>query len=247
MSGHIKQHLPQAIADQLRQKGDAAAGEALSAAFLEMQTALRGDPLINARLSGSTAVVTLLQGRRLTTAHVGDSRAVLLRRELGGGWRGIALTQDHKPTSAGELTRILAAGGRVERLSDGYGREVGPHRVWLAGAWVPGLAMSRALGDFVAHSVGVSAEPEVHCCELDDRDEYLVVASDGVWEFMTVQEVADVVGVVNGGGGGECSAESACKAVVEAATERWMRTNEGVVDDISVVVAKLLPRGALLR
>jgi len=131
----------------------------------------------------------------------------LFHREFGGGWRGVALTQDHKPTSAGELSRILASGGRVERLSDSMGREVGPQRVWLPGAWVPGLAMSRAMGDFVAQTVGVIAEPEVHCCELDAGDgQYLVLASDGVWEFMTVQDAADVVG-------GCATAEDACRRV----------------------------------
>ena len=181
VSGFIKQQLPMVIAEQLRSKGEAAAGSALRAAFLEMQASLRASTsVVNSRLSGSTAVVSLLQGRRLTTAWVGDSRAILLRRDVGGTWRGIPLTTDHKPTSAGELSRILAAGGRVERLSDGFGREVGPQRVWLPSSWVPGLAMSRALGDFVAHSVGVIAEPEVHTCELEDGDEFLVLASDGV-------------------------------------------------------------------
>jgi serine/threonine protein phosphatase PrpC len=235
VSGFIKQQLPMMIAEQLRSKGEAAAGAALRAAFLEVQSSLRASGgVVNARLSGSTAVVSLLQGRRLTTAWVGDSRAVLVRKEIGGGWRGIPLTVDHKPNSAGELKRILAAGGRVERLSDAYGREIGPQRVWLPSSWVPGLAMSRALGDFVAHTVGVIAEPEVHTCELEDRDEMLVVASDGVFEFMTGQDVAEVAG-------GAGSAEEACKAVVEAANQRWNSINEGVVDDISVVVAKLLP------
>ncbi len=74
----------------------------------------------------------------------------------------------------------------------------------------------------------------MHTCELEDRDEFLVVASDGVFEFLSNQEVADVAG------GASC-AEEACKAVVEAANDRWNGLNEGVVDDISVVVAKLLP------
>lgn len=46
------------------------------------------------------------------------------------------------------------------RLLDSSGKPIGPHRVWLTNAWVPGLAMSRALGDTVAHSVGVSAVPD---------------------------------------------------------------------------------------
>lgn len=36
---------------------------------------------------------------------------------------------------------------------------MGPARVWLQEVDVPGLAMSRSLGDYVAQSVGVSPEP----------------------------------------------------------------------------------------
>ena len=129
--------------------------------------------------------------------------------------------------AAGELSRIQASGGRVERLSDAYGREVGPHRVWLPGAWVPGLAMSRAMGDLVAHSVGVVAEPEVHCCEMEAGDEFLVVASDGVWEFMSVQEAAEIVG--------KCAtAEDACRAVsLLAQRESALSLFEGVCLPVS--------------
>lgn len=37
------------------------------------------------------------------------------------------------------------------RLVDENGQPMGPFRVWLQYAWIPGLAMSRALGDVLAH------------------------------------------------------------------------------------------------
>ena len=57
--------------------------------------------------------------------------------------------------------RLLAC---FRRLVDGRGAPVGPQRVWLSTSWVPGLAMSRALGDAVAHSVGVSSGACVCAC-----------------------------------------------------------------------------------
>ena len=63
----------------------------------------------------------------------------------------IELTRDHKATSHAEKQRILRHGGRVEQLMDETGQPIGPHRVWLQYAWIPGLAMSRAIGDMVAH------------------------------------------------------------------------------------------------
>ena len=232
VSRFVKKQLPAAIAEQLKTKGEVAVHAVLRSAFIETHEALRYAPdSINARLSGSTAVVTLLQGKRITAAWVGDSRAIVIRRELSGGWRGVPLTEDHKPTSSGELTRILASGGRVERLTDAAGREIGPHRIWLPGAWVPGLAMSRAMGDFVAHSVGVVADPEIMSHELDDQDAFLVLASDGVWEFMSIQDVADAVSSTG-------CAEDACRVIVQMATNRWNEVGEGVTDDITVVCTR---------
>lgn len=64
-----------------------------------------------------------------------------------------SITQDHKPSLPDEKKRIESSGGRVFALSydDGY---TGPERVWLKDQDIPGLAMSRSLGDTVAHSVG---------------------------------------------------------------------------------------------
>ena len=235
VSGFVRRQLPLLVARQMQRKDGADAASALRSAFLDIHDMIAtGTGGVSGRLSGTTAVVTILQGVRLTTAWVGDSRAILLRREAGGKLQGVSLTHDHKPTSSGELSRILGAGGRVERLVDGDGREIGPFRVWLSDSWIPGLAMSRALGDIVAHSVGVIAEPEVHSCDLSDSDEYLVIASDGVWEFMNAQDVANLI--TDG-----LHAEEACKRIVEAASERWKKINEISIDDISVVVARLKP------
>lgn len=234
VSNLVKQQLPLLVGHNLQRNGDTNVGAALRDAFLEAQNMLQDDLCpVNARFSGTTAVVAFLQGRQLTTAWVGDSRAVLLRRDKGGTLRGVALTDDHKPINAGEFSRIIDAGGQVERLMDGDGNEVGPHRVWMGRSRVPGLAMSRALGDLVAHSVGVIAEPDVHCCELTESDEFLIVASDGVWEFITTEEVAGlIIGCTTAG--------EACELVVEAASERWKEMNEMAIDDISVVVAKFI-------
>ena len=70
----------------------------------------------------------------------------------------------------------------------------GPPRVWLGHMDVPGLAMSRSLCDGVAHTAGVSSEPEFNDYEfnLGREDIILVMASDGLWEFMSNQEVMDI-------------------------------------------------------
>lgn len=71
---------------------------------------------------------------------------------------------------------------------------VGPFRVWLRDEDTPGLAMSRAIGDHIARRIGVIARPDVRVTKLPAGESFLVIASDGVWEYMSNQEVAQLVG-----------------------------------------------------
>ena len=58
---------------------------------------------------------------------------------------------------------------------------------------MPGLAMSRSLGDQVAHSVGVSSVPEVKSFLVGVDDKFVVIGSDGVFEFLTNEDIARLV------------------------------------------------------
>ena len=40
---------------------------------------------------------------------------------------------------------------------------MGPYRIWIQDKNIPGLAMTRSFGDYVASTVGVISEPEVTC------------------------------------------------------------------------------------
>jgi serine/threonine protein phosphatase PrpC len=54
---------------------------------------------------------------------------------------------------------------------------------------IPGLAMSRSFGDECAASVGVSSEPEIKEYLFNKNDAFFIIASDGVWEFISSDEV----------------------------------------------------------
>ena len=97
-----------------------------------------------------------------------------------------ALTRDHKPDDKLEAERILKNNGRIETYKDVYNNSLGPLRVWLKTEDIPGLAMTRSFGDQVAASVGVSCEPELSFLELFPSDKVVILASDGIWEFMSV-------------------------------------------------------------
>lgn len=110
------------------------------------------------------------------------------------------------------------------------GQPVGPARVWMQGQDAPGLAMSRSLGDEIAHSIGVNCSPEVSRFTLGPDDKFLVVASDGVWEYLSNEEVGRIVWpffLRN-------SPEQAGKALVKAAADKW-REQGSVIDDITCI------------
>lgn len=144
--------------------------------------------------------------------------------------RALEISFDHKPESPEEKARIVQRGGRVFAVEYDDGID-GPFRVWLGHMDVPGLAMSRSLGDTVAHSAGVISDPEFTEWALTDRDKVLVCASDGLWEFMSDQEVIDM-----------CDQDNDCRRIVDLlimeANARWMK-EEQVIDDTTVIVARI--------
>ena len=143
------------------------------------------------------------------------------------------LSKDHKLDNPVECERILNSGGRVESFKDTMNpnETIGPKRVWLPDQDIPGLAMSRSMGDEVAHSVGVSAIPEVLEFMLGPHDRFVVIGSDGLWEFLSNEQVCEIVLPFYI----ENQPEAAANKLVREAHARWKHEEE-VVDDITVVV-----------
>ena len=130
---------------------------------------------------GSTAVAVVLHEsddghRTLISANVGDSRAILSRRG-----KAIDLTRDHKPNEEREKARILKMGEAIEW--DSLSKV---HRV-------RNLSLSRAIGDRYAKPV-VSSQVEIKLFPVaEDGDEFFLLASDGLWDVMTSQDVVSYV------------------------------------------------------
>ena len=185
---------------------------------------------IDIYFSGSTCVSILIVGNKLFCANIGDSRAIL-GRDNDGYIEGIPLNRDHKASEPDEEKRILLSGGRIESFKDSMGRSLGPLRVWHLHENFPGLAMTRSFGDHAAAEVGVIAEAEILEINLTEDDKFIVLASDGVWEFLTNEEVARIVlpHYLNN------SAEKAAEALIRESLKKW-KTEENVVDDITCII-----------
>jgi serine/threonine protein phosphatase PrpC len=198
------------------------------------------------RCSGATCTLAMVSGNRLAVSNCGDSRAVLGRRNPNGSVAAHALTYDHKPDKPEERRRILSCGGhlgcrQVVVNQPGKGPvsvPVGPCRVWYQHMGETlGLAMSRSLGDSVVHRCGVSAEPETLEHTIDEYDEFIVIATDGVWDVLdnnqVVQMVANFSTKTAAWNPSEVSA-----TIVKFARSRWEKLSP-MVDDITCIVVKL--------
>ncbi|PIA61256.1 hypothetical protein AQUCO_00300649v1 [Aquilegia coerulea] len=126
--------------------------------------------------SGTTALSIVRQGESIIIANVGDSRAVLATTSDDGRLVPVQLTVDFKPNLPQEAERIVQCKGQVFCLQD----EPGVHRVWLPDGETPGLAMSRAFGDYCVKDYGLISVPEVTERNISSKDQFVVLATDGV-------------------------------------------------------------------
>lgn len=164
---------------------------ALKRSIFETQRALEESSSIIIDLSGSTFTSLFIQKNKLYICNVGDSRTVLAKKNSDnfGPLIAVPLSEDHKPESAVETERINNMGGRVDQYKDGKGDKAGPYRVWVKHGEYPGLAMSRSIGDQIAKSVGVICDPDIREINIDKDDKFIILASDGLWEFLSNEEV----------------------------------------------------------
>lgn len=130
-------------------------------------------------IGGSTACVCWIMEGLIYSANVGDSRFILSYKG-----RAVAVTEDNKPHNPHEKQRIKEAGGYIY---DGRVNGI--------------LAVSRAFGDACfkdikgsgPHEQLVSAVPDVRTVLIDEHIDFLVIATDGVFDVMTNQQVVNFV------------------------------------------------------
>ncbi|KAL6326571.1 hypothetical protein AAG906_008433 [Vitis piasezkii] len=162
---------------------------------------------------GSCCVTALIREGELHVSNAGDCRAVMSR-----GGIAEALTSDHRPSREDEMDRIQTLGGYVDRCRG----------VWrIQGS----LAVSRGIGDRNLKQ-WVTAEPETKSLKIKPECEFLILASDGLWDKVTNQEAVDVVRPLCIGVD-KPEPFSACKNLARLAIRR------GSTDDISVMVIQL--------
>ncbi|KAF1859222.1 hypothetical protein Lal_00009806 [Lupinus albus] len=217
--------------------------EACHAAVLATNLQLHAD-ILDDSMSGTTAITVLVRGRTIYVANSGDSRAVIGERR-GKELVAVDLSVDQTPFRPDELERVKLCGARVLTLDqiEGlknpdvqcWGTEEAddgdPPRLWVPNGMYPGTAFTRSLGDSVAESIGVVANPEIIAFELTKDHPFFVVASDGVFEFLSSQTVVEMVAKFK-------DPRDACAAIVAESYRLWLQY-ETRTDDITVIIVHI--------
>jgi CRP-like cAMP-binding protein/serine/threonine protein phosphatase PrpC len=202
----------------------------------------------NDKMSGTTAIVMFVDGCTVYIANIGDSRAIIAYEE-GDKLKVAALSIDQTPFRYDERERVKRAGARVmtmdqiegsEPIHENWGLNLGdeidsegnPPRVWSQVGNYPGCAFTRSLGDQVAETLGVFAEPEILKRDITPTDKFIILGSDGVFEFITSQAVAEMAAQHE-------EPLEACRSIVAEAYRMWM-TYEIRTDDITIIMLNIV-------
>lgn len=184
--------------------------KALESSFIKTYNSLNKDDSYN---SGTTAIVAYIKDNKIYIANAGDSRAV-----LASGTKIIS-SVDHKPNEKNEIARLDYINKQKEKLlakkaiwQECRIKETQPGNIWRMeikgkikfingeymifpdanGEWMQTLAMSRALGDkYLVPCVG--PWPDITEHNLTDQEDYLILASDGIWDDVTNKEAVEIV------------------------------------------------------
>ncbi|GLJ36224.1 hypothetical protein SUGI_0727150 [Cryptomeria japonica] len=214
--------------------------EALGKAFLEADRQLlswieeMGDDVE----SGSTATVMFLGGDRLIVSHIGDSSVVISR-----SGKAVEITSPHRPygnskVSLNEIRRVKEAGGWVINgricgeisVSRAFGdmRFKTKKKEMLEEGLQVGKWSQKFVSKIKLNGDWVTASPDIYDAQLGPDTEFILLASDGLWDCMNS---VDAVRFVRNQLRQHGDVQSACEALADAALKRDTQ------DNVSIVIA----------
>ena len=178
--------------------------------------------------SGTTALIIILFYNKIISINLGHSKSIIIYKNNSI----LQLNSLHIPESEEEKKRIEKNGGIVKM--EEWSSE-GPKRICYKeddNIKYSGLSVSRSFGDFASEQLGVFSIPEIKEFNLDYNDvKILVIATNGIWEFLSNENVRDFVLSFYH----NLDADNCARELCQKARDIW--DNSGfAVDDITAVV-----------
>ena len=230
--GEKGQIISQYVSEKLPEYINNINSESIINEFKKINKEIYDNNNIESDISGTTVSSLILISNKILSINLGDSRSCIFKKE-NDRYSYKYLTRDHKPTEKDERIRIINNNGRIKQCYDEQLKKfIGPERIWLKNEDTPGLAMTRSIGDKIAHNVGVIEEPEFKYYEYDGKEKFIIIATDGIWEYLNGD---DCIKIVKKFYEEELPIEEACYALVKESFDKWKR-KEVVIDDITATI-----------
>ena len=220
------------VANKLQNYITSLSNEEIISNFKKINSEIYSNSDINSDMSGTTVVSLIITPEKLISINLGDSRLTLFKYD-NEIYYSKNLSREHKPVELDESERIISGGGRLQKCFDKKTNKFfGPQRIWLKNEEQPGLAMTRSIGDKIAHNIGVIEEPEIKKFLYDGSEKFIIIASDGLWEYINGEQCINIVKKIYEE---EKDAKKAAFELTKEAFKKWKR-KEVVIDDITVIV-----------
>lgn len=198
----------------------------LSNCVKELVFSIKSTP-INLSFSGCTLLCLFFYKTLCFSINIGDSKAYMY--SFNRIWKVQQLNSAHKPSENAEKSRVLKCGGQVGQAINQIGIPFGPLRVLCDSVDNPGITLTRAIGDKAFKDFGVIDVPEIFKFQVKSNDFVFVLATDGLWDFVSESFVADVV--KRNWNNGCC--EKVVEELLAGVDEAGVKEN---LDDVSIVV-----------
>ena len=217
--------------------------KALISATEEISASL-SDATIDIVFSGCTALNIIISGNTCVCANLGDCSAVIGRE--GDIWQEIKLSNDHNLQNKKERERMITNNARIafdkvvyedddddeEERTKKQQRRI--EKIYMGEQTVPGLEITRSIGDKIGKFIGMISIPEIKCFVLSPVDKFIIIGTRGLWKYRTGLEAICIV---------RHSWESnliekSYEDLISEADRRW-RANEADKSDITAIVIYL--------
>ena len=163
---------------------------------------------------------------KIISINLGDSKSILINEDN----QVIELNKRHTPDDSEEKERIEKNGGEISRVD---WADYGPYRIYYKNKRYPGLAMTRAFGDFNAEELGFNTIPDIKEYDIyDKKPKIIILATDGIWQFLTNEQVKNIILPYYE----EDNISGGIQKLVGNAKKMWETKNPRFIDDISVIL-----------
>lgn len=186
---------------------------------------------IDSIFSGCCLLTIVISGNNLICSNLGNCKAIIGNE--GNRWQMIPLSTDHTLDNRKEIERMLEKDARIEyEIDNTCYNPVRVQKAYMGTQNVPGLEITRSIGDKCGKYIGMISTPETVSYYLNPEDKFMIVGSSGFWRFVSEMEAYMIVRH----SWEKNQIEASCEDLLRHSNMKW-KENCRDKEDISIIVA----------